>query len=244
MNYKLKIDGSVLKLIAIISMTFDHFGCVIMPIFGQNNEVLYTFYQMFRYIGRLAFPIYCFLLIEGFKHTSDKFKYFFRLLIFAIISEVPFDLAFYNKLLEFENQNVFFTLSIGIGALIILDYLDNNLYMEFKKVLCILLDFMVIIMSFILVNIINSDYESCGIALIISLYILRNNRILQCVYGSFLLFIYGIFVFKFEVIAGLGFIPVYKYNGERGKQLKYFFYLYYPVHLFCLFLIRDFIKMF
>ena len=84
-------------------MIIDHTGAVLFP--GE---------LMFRYIGRISFPIFCFLLTEGFFHTKDVRKYMLRLGIFAVVSEIPYDLAFRGTVLEFEHQNVFFTLFMGV----------------------------------------------------------------------------------------------------------------------------------
>ena len=94
-----RMDGTVLKLIACLSMFIDHLGAVCFS--GMMG---------FRIIGRLAFPIYCFLLVEGAVHTHDMKKYILRMGIFALISEVPFDLAFYHRLVYMGHQNVFFIL--------------------------------------------------------------------------------------------------------------------------------------
>ena len=113
------ISGSTLKIIAMITMLIDHIGaavCMRMMLaegFGDLNGAaeetikawvtvhadLYSTYYMFRMIGRIAFPIFCFLLVEGFKHTKDAKKYAIRLFAFALISEIPFDLAFQSKAL-------------------------------------------------------------------------------------------------------------------------------------------------
>ena len=99
----------ILKVLALITMIIDHYGAIF-----QNDIIT------FRIIGRLAFPIYCFLLVEGYLHTSDVKQYAKRLLLFALISEMPFDLAFYNKL-GFTHQNIFFTLFLFICELFLND---------------------------------------------------------------------------------------------------------------------------
>ena len=99
----MKLDSFQLKWIAIITMLIDHVGAIFFP----GNLV-------FRYVGRIAFPIFCFQLVEGFFHTRNIEKYMLRLGIFAIISEIPYDLAFRGNILDFEHQNVFFTLFLGI----------------------------------------------------------------------------------------------------------------------------------
>ena len=123
------ISGSTLKIIAIITMLIDHIGAGVLGrllvVRGMNeaadlnawidaNSTLVITYQMMRFVGRLAFPIFCFLLIEGFEHTHDVKKYALRLLSFCLVSEIPFDLLFNGKILESGYQNVFFTLFIGL----------------------------------------------------------------------------------------------------------------------------------
>ena len=111
------LSGSTLKLIAIITMLIDHIGAAVIArllIAGQGSEMLYKIYYAMRAVGRVAFPIFCFLLVEGFFYTGSRKKYALRLFGFALLSEIPFDLAFSGKILEFGYQNVFFTLLIGL----------------------------------------------------------------------------------------------------------------------------------
>ena len=97
------LNSFQLKCIAVITMIIDHTGAVLFP--GE---------LVFRYIGRISFPIFCFLLVEGFFHTRDMRKYMLRLGVFAVLSEIPYDLAFRGTMLEFSHQNVFFSLLIGV----------------------------------------------------------------------------------------------------------------------------------
>lgn len=121
------LSGSTLKWIAIVTMLIDHIGAVLFEngfIKAYNQQLSGAFsYSVthavwyadiwMRRIGRVAFPIFCFLLVEGFFHTSNRKKYALRLGIFALVSEVPFDLAFRSSILEFTYQNVMVTLFIG-----------------------------------------------------------------------------------------------------------------------------------
>ncbi len=128
------IYGSTLKLIAIFIMLIDHTAATILDrtlisrglntldrtnmtaiqeFMKQNGTIYYTDIAM-RYIGRIAFPIFCFLLVEGFIHTRNKWNYTLRLAIFSLVSEIPFDLAFKGKFFDMSYQNVFFTLTIGM----------------------------------------------------------------------------------------------------------------------------------
>ena len=112
---KFGVSGSALKCIAMASMLTDHIGYVLFPQ-----------YLILRMIGRLAFPIYCFLLVEGAMHTGNIRKYEIRLLAFALISELPFDYAFYGGI-RWESQNVFFTLLFGVLAIDLAQQSKNKL---------------------------------------------------------------------------------------------------------------------
>ena len=122
MREKKGLSGSTLKLIAIITMFIDHIGAVIVErmLYVTGNTGSFTYEQMqnldtiLRSIGRIGFPLFCFLLVEGFLHTRNLGKYALRLLVFAVVSELPFNLAFAGQLFFAGYQNVFFTLLIGL----------------------------------------------------------------------------------------------------------------------------------
>ncbi len=101
------LDGTALKLIALISMVFDHVGDNFFP-----DQV------WMRAIGRIAMPIFAFCIAEGFGHTRDKTKYLLRMLLFGVISEAPFDLVTSGKLLEFTHQNIMLTFAWAILGLL------------------------------------------------------------------------------------------------------------------------------
>lgn len=136
------ITGSTVKIIAVVTMLIDHIGAAILTrmliVRGMytmpgdsaaiarwlaENGALYSAMLVMRMIGRLGFPIFCFLLTEGFQKTRSRKKYMFRLGLFALISEIPFDLAFSGQILEFRYQNVYFTLFIGMLGLTAFDCL-------------------------------------------------------------------------------------------------------------------------
>ncbi len=140
------ISGSTLKLIAIFTMLIDHIAATILDnilrvrglegLDWKNTEAVQKFYQengsilaadtIMRLIGRIAFPIFCFLLIEGFLHTHNKLKYAGRLALFALLSEIPFDLAFERKIFFFDYQNIFFTLLIGLLMMMGFEYIKDT----------------------------------------------------------------------------------------------------------------------
>lgn len=209
-----RLDGIVLKLIACLSMFIDHLGAVCFS--GMMG---------FRIIGRLAFPIYCFLLVEGAVHTRNMKKYILRMGIFALISEVPFDLAFYHRLVYTGHQNVFFTLGLGLLAIWFLEHPIEQL--DIPDVLYKLL---VIIAAGLIAEFFNTDYGFTGIAVICIFYYLRGQPQLKYPIAVILLAAMG----GVEVYAVLALIPILLYNGQRGRQTKamqYGFYIFYPAHL-------------
>ena len=151
MNKKI-LSQETLKIIACVTMLIDHIGAVFVPSMGNY----YVYYGM-RIIGRLAFPIYCFLLVEGAIHTSNRMKYAKRLLIFAFISEIPFDLAFFNHFVALEHQNVFFTLFLGLVCIMILESAPQY------TVLCFVLAYVA--------ELANTDYGMMGVIFIVLYYL-------------------------------------------------------------------------
>lgn len=225
------IDGSTLKIIAIITMFIDHIGAVILINllqFSKGNVVMDTnaiLYVICRNIGRISFPIFCFLLVEGFIHTKNVTKYAARLLIFAFISEIPFDLATNGDFYAPYSQNVFFTLWIGILVLIGLKKIGaiENMWLLYGgRTLILLLGALASIF-------LNTDYELFGIISIAVLYLYRYNKKYQILLGAC--------SFLWEPTAILGFLPIYFYNGKRGLNMKYAFYAFYPIHFLVLYLI-------
>ena len=219
---KRSYSGMDLKLCALITMFIDHIGAVLI-----ENTYLYYIegFQMLdvclRLIGRLAFPIYAFLLVEGFLHTSSWKKYTLRMLGFALISEIPFDLAAYEKI-NWQHQNVFFTLLIG---LLLLKGIEK---VEEKKAAVIGITIAGCVAAYLM----KVDYSYIGVLLIVVLYVLRNDHKRRCIVGGVM--------FSFELTSILAFLMIYRYNGKKGetKLPKMVFYGFYPAHLLLLWLVR------
>ncbi len=224
------ICGSTLKLIAIVTMLIDHIGAAIcgryLLIAGFGNIALYDTYRTMRMIGRVAFPIFCFLLVEGFQKTGNAKKYATRLGVFAVISEIPFDLAFKSSMIEFSYQNVYFTLFIGLLTMIGVDRICRTC---FQKEMQIVLSVAIVCAGAGLAELLRTDYGATGVFCIMLLYVFRKKRLHQIVAGCI--------AFAGKSTAPLAFIPIAFYNGKRGLSLKYVFYAFYPVHLVVLFLI-------
>lgn len=209
------LDSFQLKCIAIVSMALDHTGTVLYP-----SQI------WLRCLGRIAFPIFCFLIVEGFFHTHDVRRYMGRLGVFALISEIPYDLAFRGVPLEYAHQNVFFTLLIGIGMMILL---ERNREWPVKAVILLLAMWLAVL--------IRSDYNFRGILLIFVFYIFHESRWLAVTAGGLWNFLYQGVIQKYGVLSVL---PLALYNGERGRKMKYFFYIFYPAHLLLLYGISRF----
>ena len=224
MREKFEISSAVLKWIAVVSMVIDHFACAVYNpmVLGCSIES----YQILRGIGRIAFPIYCFLLVEGFFHTKNARKYLLNLAIFAIISELPFNMAVFGHVFYMRGQNVYFTLALGLCTMMLLERL-NSLYDRTHQIWLIFMQAAVIGVFMLLGEKLEVDYHWKGIAYIIMFYYLKKMRLrkeLAAAAGAAAWAIY-------EIQAVLSFIPIYLYNGKRGRQMKYLFYAIYPLHL-------------
>jgi hypothetical protein len=235
------LNGSTLKIIAIVAMLIDHIGATIvenmMYSYAGNEQTIIGAYFIMRTIGRLSFPIFCFLLVEGFFHTKDIKKYVFRLFLFALISEVPFDYAFNQSFLEFTSQNVFFTLFLGVLMLWAIEHIKTRF--NGKNAVLIISIALVVVVASLLADFIKCDYSSLGIIVILLMYTFKNNKLLKAVSVSFAFaFLTN---FGLQTLAALAFIPISFYNGKKGLSLKYFFYAFYPVHLLLLGIIVRFI---
>ena len=207
------LNSLQLKCIAVITMIIDHTGAVLFP--GE---------LMFRYIGRISFPIFCFLLTEGFFHTKDVRKYMLRLGIFAVVSEIPYDLAFRGTVLEFEHQNVFFTLFMGV---VMMYALEKSGEWQVKAV--------EVFLAMWAADLLCSDYRFKGILLIAVYYFFRERRWIKHGAGAAWNLLWG----QIQMYGALATVPLAFYNGEKGPSMKYFFYLFYPVHLLALYVISQ-----
>lgn len=252
MNYLRKsgLSGSSLKIIALISMLIDHTGAVLVlqmirhlggttsmtleayQAFMSEYSWLISLYDIMRLVGRLAFPLFCFLLVEGFLHTRHLSRYIRNLGIFALISEPCFDLALHNCLLEFSSQNVFFTLFLGILTLCGIRQIEERLP-NLQHTIALILKLAVIAVGCLLALWLKTDYDAYGILCISLMYLFRAHRELSFGAGCVPL----VFLSSSQFFSFLGLSLIWAYNGKRGLSLKYIFYAFYPVHLLLLHLI-------
>ncbi|MGI6018801.1 MAG: TraX family protein [Marvinbryantia sp.] len=235
------ISGSTLKLIAIITMMIDHTGAAVigplrysLPADSVLREFCILAYPHMRSIGRLAFPIFCFLLVEGFLHTRNATRYAGRLFVFALISELPFDFGLTADLFNWRHQNVYFTLLFGLLVMMAFKWLDENrVRNNVGWFFCLLLQTLTAAAAMFLAKEMYTDYGYKGVFIITLLYILRKNRHAQALLGAA--------AFSWENLAPLSFLPIWLYNGKRGRQMKYVYYWFYPVHLILLGIVKRFV---
>lgn len=232
-NKSFGITGSTFKIIAIITMFIDHVGAVIverylMTLSGSEFEIVYLFYRVLRLIGRLGFPMFCFLLVEGFLYTKNKWKYAARLLAFCLISEIPFNLAVTGEMWNRDYQNVFFTLFIGFGVMFFIEMLEKK---AINQWLLLLGEIIIAVIGAMLAEWLMTDYGASGVLTIFTMYILRQNKMQRMFMGCVILTSYN----WLEITSFITLIPVKLYNGKRGLSLKYVFYIFYPAHLLLLY---------
>ena len=248
------ISSFVLKMIAITAMLIDHIGGVVLEthidqlapgvmMTGGPEEIqtlamahpaLMLTYLIFRLIGRFGFPLFAFMIAEGFTHTRSVKKYALNLGIFALISELPFNLASRRRLFCPSYQNVFFTLLLGLLCIwAIHEFAESKRFGE-EKWKQVLITILAVVVCAGAAELLGTDYGMWGVSAIAILYILRKRRKTAFALACLILTIMN----SMEITAFLMLIPIALYNGERGPKLnKYIFYAFYPVHLAILYLI-------
>ena len=209
---KVTFSTFALKMIAIVFMLIDHMGAVLFP------KIM-----IFRIVGRIVLPIFAFTLVEGFIHTKDVRKYIMRVGTFALLSEIPFDLALSGKILEFGHQNVFFTLLLGLVMLACYARTNDTL-----KQLA------VVALTVFAAKLFNVDYSGMAIVMIFLFYYLWDKKLEKLfAVGILIILMSGVL----QLFSLLALIPIALYNGERGPKIKGFFYAFYPIHLLVLYFV-------
>lgn len=246
-----------LKVIAIIAMTIDHFNKII----GQyglhslfpalTSDVTYPLCQMMDRIGRLAFPLFAFLIAEGARKTGNISKYIARLALLAVISEPVFFFAFnwranpgwtdwVNNLTRLNLNNVFFTHLLGVSAIYVCQRIEKK-YEKLRYWGAV----PVLLLAMFTAGYIGSDYGAMGVLLIVALYFAQKNahKTAVIVLWSLGLYMYQLSVYNviLTIFSAASAILICRYNGKRGTPVKWGFYLYYPMHLLILLLCNKLI---
>ena len=217
------LDGTMLKIIAMVSMVSDHVGDLFFP------GVMWL-----RMIGRLAMPIFSFCIAEGYAHTRDKNRYLLRMGIFALISEVPFDLAFEGKV-GFGHQNIMLTFFLSILALKIFDLIRGE---EPRSIGKTVLGTLAVLVMAGLALLLRADYTIFAVIAVFLFYVLRNRHPLVRS-GVGVAFLALTRTMGYYCTTGFSLIPLLLYNGKRGRGLKWLFYAFYPGHLLVLFVLKK-----
>lgn len=221
------VDRMVLKLTATLFMLIDH----VATLFAQMG-IFREFVPGMHIIGRLAFPIFCFLLVEGYMHTRNVKKYLLRLAVFAALSEVPFDLFMYNKAFYPAYNNVGLTLLMGL--LLIWIYDETQRRGQF------VVGTTAAVMIILTAGLLRCDYGAEGVLMIYIFFLLRGRPFLRLLMVGLVMILIG----GIEIYGILAMLLIVMYNGQNGKianaKLGYLFYAFYPLHLLILYLIRVF----
>ncbi|MBO4824514.1 MAG: hypothetical protein J5487_03865 [Lachnospiraceae bacterium] len=308
------LTSFAIKVIAIVTMLIDHCGAVFVErrlslikatVPNYEGDPTYVVLNItdgiMRSIGRIAFPLFIFLLIQGFMHTRNRLKYAIRLGLFALISEVPFDMAFCNDYFNMIHQNVFFTLflgflfmcaadfiykkhiapwlgyvsiilssaAVGFFSVIVVNSLGYSLFntipfsdfrtfiamavfaaitviaeilvcrkKPFEELSRLALTLTVLISLMFAAGLLHTDYNLGGVLAIAVAYACRESKTKTIVGAVITLALTCGFI---EAVAIVDYFIVAKYNGERGKSMKYFFYAFYPCHLLIIALVAKFL---
>lgn len=225
------INGAQLKYIAFASMFIDHFNKAIITPFLTGTGPMVIITTIFDILGRIAFPIFAFMIVEGFFKTKSQWKYLRNLLIFAVISEIPYDMFQSAEFVNTWSQNILWGLALGLFTIMVIDRLKD--YIK-KRPLWIFVSLLIVALSSLGSMLISSDYEYYAIIIIYLYYLFYDKRLVASGLGYLV-------IIK-EIYAILGFATVLLYNGEKGKQNKIFNYLFYPVHLLIFGIIRMVFK--
>ena len=231
------LNSTALRLLAILFMLLDHLWATVVP-----GNLWMTC------VGRLAFPIFAFQLCEGYRHTGDFRRYCLRLLLFALLSEIPFNLFYAGSVLFPFHQNVMFTLLLGLLAIRQADMLRREQGIKRKSLCCLAL--LAVLAGGVLLL---PDYGLRGVMTVLCFFVFREHRLFQLAAMAAL----NIFAFKGQTIPvslfGLAYdFPIQGFallalpliwlcNGEKGpggRGLRLFWYIFYPLHMLALYFIQ------
>ena len=237
MNQKGKafgVSGFALHIIAMSVMFVDHIG-------ASAPDLIWM-----RAIGRLAFPIFAFLIAEGFYHTSSVVKYLERLLIFGLISEIPFDLYFFDTVYYPWHQNVMWTFLLSLLVIWPINYYKDKVH----PFIWIAITGFSGALGWYAGDVLMVDYGGCGVLTVLVFFLFRERgyvnracQLLLMVYINFVMLggwtvevnAFGSsMIIALQGLAVFSLVLIWLYNGEHGyynKTIKYFYYSFYPGHL-------------
>lgn len=221
------LNGAQLKYIAFISMLIDHANnALITPLLDGQGFLLHLS-NLFSILGRIAFPIFVFFIVEGFFKTRSRKKYLATLLIFGVISEVPFDMFTSRVFFDPYWNNMMFTLALSLVTIWVVDILKARIK---NRPLWYLVSIIIVAIFAFLAMQLSLDYDYHAVIVAYLFYVFYDKPIIGAGLGY-------LSIIK-ELYSILGFGMTLTYNGQRGKQYKWFNYFFYPVHILILGLLR------
>jgi hypothetical protein len=233
------LTAASLKRMAALAMLIDHIGVVLI---GNSccsgyeaGSAADNVYMITRMIGRLSLPCFVFLLVEGFLHTHDLRKYILRMGVFMLVSEIPFDLVFFGKLFEPSKQSIMVSLCLSLLMLSVIKTVRGRREsLPGKRKTEAVLIILTVAAFSAGAYFLQADYGFLCPALAASFYLFYGREPYRTITGCALLFA------DREVFSVTAYIPIYFYNGEKGKSSRYFFYIFYPAHLMALWLLKRY----
>ena len=243
---KMDLSAAALHILAMAFMLMDHLWATLLP--AQ---------EWLTCVGRIAFPIFAFMAVEGYFHTHNLKKYLLRMLIFAVISEVPFDLMYGGTWFYPVHQNVIWTLMMGLVGI----HLMETVRKKKSTVVYILVSTIVVILGGLLGTLSMVDYYGIGVLTVFIFYFFRGRK-WWCLLGQMLalywvnvellgglMYPIRLFGMEFELcqqgLALLALLPIWLYRGRQGyhsKPFQYFCYAFYPIHMLVIVLVLNFIN--
>ena len=253
---KISLSNAVLKNIAYLIMVIDHSAVIFYTVTvrqhsltGYGPVMSHQVYSIGRLIGRSAFILFAYLIAEGFIHTGSKLKYLLRLILFAFISEIPYDVACRGQLIDYSSQNIYFTLSISVFVLIVWEWAAQSAQ-EIRRAkvqrdvrwyicvgACAMTQIGVLLLGCYAAYYLRTDYQYMGVLLIFTFYILRGKSVLIKFVPAACVMFFGMLSinllkyasnyttaylvrFSMRELSGLfAFIPIALYDGTKGRQL-------------------------
>ena len=243
---KMDLSAAALHILAMAFMLMDHLWATLLP--AQ---------EWLTCVGRIAFPIFAFMAVEGYFHTHNLKKYLLRMLIFAVISEVPFDLMYGGTWFYPVHQNVIWTLMMGLAGI----HLMETVRKKKRTFVYILVSAIVVILGGLLGTLSMVDYYGIGVLTVFIFYFFRGRK-WWCLLGQMLalywvnvellgglMYPIRLFGMEFELcqqgLALLALLPIWLYRGRQGyhsKPFQYFCYAFYPMHMLVIVLVLNFIN--
>ncbi|WP_253292550.1 TraX family protein [Blautia sp. MSJ-9] len=185
--------------------------------------------SIMQLIGGMAIPVFAFLLVEGFRNTSDYKKYLLTMIITALVSEIPYDLAICGKVWDLSSQNAMITMCICLIMLKCMELFSNSSGFAGSMV-----RILIMIAAIVWVSIFRAEYGLCMVLLVTVFYVFDTKNVLKTVLGCIISLMY--------VTGPIAFYGIWCYNGERKDRInKYVYYAFYPLHLLVLGVIAKFV---